>query len=94
MMPTTDAMLIMEPPSCAPSGDLFFIIGRDTARVKRNVPFRLTFKTASQSSSLMRMRSPSLVMPALLTMTSILPKSAITAFTQASTSAETATFTP
>ena len=94
MMPTTDAMLMIEPPSCVPSAALFFIIGRHTARVKRNVPFRLTSRTASQSSSLMRIRRPSFVMPALFTMMSILPKSARTAFTQASTSAETATLTP
>ena len=43
---------------------------------------------------LMRMRSPSFMMPALLTMMSTLPKSAMTALTHASTSAETATFTP
>ena len=85
---------MIEPPQALPSASLFFIIGRDTARVKRKVPFRLTLRTASQSSSLMRMRRPSFVMPALLTMMSTLPKSAMTALTHASTSAETATFTP
>ncbi len=94
MMPTTEAMLMIEPPCGVPSAALFFIIGRATARVKRKVPFRLTSMTASQSASLMRIKRPSLVMPALLTMMSILPKSAKTAFTHASTSAELATLTP
>ncbi len=94
MMPTTDAILMIEPPSCVPSAALFFIIGRATARVKRNVPLRFTLRTASQSSSDMRMSRPSFVMPALFTMMSILPKSASTALTHASTSALAATLTP
>ena len=85
---------MITPPSCVPSASLFFIIGRATARVKRNVPFRLTFSTASQSASLMRMRRPSFVMPALFTRMSTVPNASMTRFTHASTSALSATLQP
>ena len=44
-----------------------FIIGRAAARVKRNVPRRLIFSTASHCSSFIRSIMLSRVMPALLT---------------------------
>jgi hypothetical protein len=49
------------------------IIGRSTALVQRKAPRRLVCSTSSQSSSLIRMMSPSRVTPALLTRMSIRP---------------------
>src|SRR5512134_245086 len=59
-------MLITLPYRC-------FIMGRVTARVRRYVPLRLTRTTESNSSSDMRIRRLSRVIPALLTRMSIFP---------------------
>src|SRR6187402_44712 len=55
-------------------------MGWRTAWVSRNAPVRLVRSTSSKSASFMRRTSPSLVMPALLTRISSLPKCARTAF--------------
>ena len=47
-------------------------------RITLNAPFRFTSITRSQASSPMRMKTPSLVTPALFTSTSTAPKSSIT----------------
>ena len=68
-------------------------MGRATALVKRNVPFKLTVNTASQSCSDIRIIRVSLVIPALLTRISILPNSLTAPFTAASTASELPTST-
>ena len=69
-----------------------FIIGRITARQRRNTALRLVSSTASQSSSFMRMARPSRVMPALLTSTCRPPCCLTIASTAASTPAASVTF--
>ncbi len=64
---------------------------RITARVHRYVPFRFVASTSSNSTSFIRMRILSRVVPALLTRISTGPKASPTPFTSASTSAASAT---
>ncbi len=76
--PTMDEMLMIRP-------QRDFIIGRTTPRHRRMVAVRLTSITEAQSSSDMRMKSWSRVMPALLTRMSMPPIAAMAAFGRAST---------
>src|SRR5690554_1402930 len=62
-----------------------FIIGLAAARARRNADSRLTFSTSDQSSSDIRMTSPSRVIPALFTNMSSLPSFSTTVGTSAST---------
>src|SRR5581483_2640644 len=63
------------------------IMPRITARVRRNVPDRLTCSTFSHSSSFMRIEMLSRVMPALFTRMSILPIAASASLARRSMSA-------
>jgi 3-oxoacyl-[acyl-carrier protein] reductase len=69
--PTTELKLIIEPDFC-------FNMRLKTALVLLNTEFIFTFITLSKSSSLILISRLSLVIPALFTKTSILPKSLIT----------------
>ena len=73
-MPTTELILIIEP-------DFAFNIGVATAFVMLKTDFILVFITLSKSSSDIRINKPSLVIPALFTNTSMLPKSSMTSLT-------------
>jgi hypothetical protein len=64
---------------------------RETARQVRKAPRRFVSITCAQSSSVMRAMSVSRVMPALLTRTSISPRSRSTVSTSPATSAASAT---
>ena len=75
-MPTTDAMLTIEP-------ERAFIMTLAAARVIEKTPVRFVAMTASQSSSVMRTIRPSRVMPALLTRMSSAPYWATTLSTSA-----------
>ena len=66
-------------------------IGRATALVQRKTPLRFRLITACQSSVFMRISSPSRVMPALLTSTSILPLRSITVLIRPFTASSSAT---
>ena len=87
MIPTTLLTLMIRPARR-------FIIPREAARMVLKAPRRLVSITASQSSSLMRIRRLSRVTPALFTRTSRLPISSSTRFTTAFTASESATSTP
>lgn len=78
-------MLMMLPLFC-------FIITGVTAWMKLNADFRFTLMTMSHCCSLMRIISPSRVMPALLTSTSIRPKSLTIWATTAAVSSKSAAF--
>ena len=70
---------MIEPPPCTTiSGITCFMV--------RKAPFRLTASTLSQASSDSSTTPPISAMPTLLSSTSMRPKSAIAAFTIASTS--------
>ena len=56
--PTTEVIEMMRP-------QRFFIIGRSTARARRKVAVRFTRRTSSHSSSFIRIKRLSRVMPAL-----------------------------
>src|SRR5262245_27277562 len=78
-MPATDEMLMIEPPpSTTISGMTCFMV--------RNTLFRLTAMTRSHCSSGNSTTPPISAMPTLLSSTSMRPKSAMHAFTMASTS--------
>ena len=63
------------------------IMPLDARRTQRNAPVRLTSSTCSNSSSVIRMRSWSRVIPALATSTSTGPWAASTSVNAASTAA-------
>ncbi|MMZ67292.1 hypothetical protein D1872_298650 [compost metagenome] len=73
-MPTTEEMLMIRPERC-------FIIGRVTALIPLNTPFKFVSMTSSNSSSFIRIIKLSLVIPALFTRMSILPQASSTPLT-------------
>src|SRR5690348_4391668 len=86
-MPTTLVMLMIRP-------QRRLIIPRAACLVTRKAPFRLVFRTVSQSSSPIRNNKLSRVVPALLTTTSMRPKSFSTAATVVSTCCASLTSQP
>ena len=86
MIPATLAILMIRPLRC-------FSIGRSTAWMKLNAPFKFVSTTTSQSASLIRIESPSRVSPALFTRMSTREKSASTRSASAFTALVSATST-
>jgi hypothetical protein len=84
-MPTTLLALRITPEPCAT------MVAAPPAR-QWNTPRRLTSITASNCSSVIFCSRASLVMPALLTSTSMLPKRSFTAATMASSASRSVTF--